>query len=42
MIMATGLLDSSMYEIKETWAGLDELCQVNYALRTLPKGLKFL
>ena len=42
MIMATNLLGSSIYEIKETWMGLDELCQVNYALRALPKGLKFL
>ena len=42
MIVATSLLDSSINEIKETWAGPDELHQANYALRTLPKGLKFL
>ena len=42
MIMATSLLDSSIYKINETWAGPDELCQVNYTLRTLPKGLNFL
>ena len=40
--MATELLGSSIYEIKETWMGLDELQQANYALRALPKGLKFL
>ena len=42
MIMAAELLDSSIYEIKETWVGLDELWQGNYTVRTLPKGLKFL
>ena len=36
------LLGSSIYEIKEVWAGSDELQQANYMLRTLPKGLKFL
>ena len=42
MIMAAELLGSSVYEIKETWVGPDELQQANYALRALPKGLKFL
>ena len=42
MIMAAELLDSSIYKIKETWTGPDELQQANYTLRTLPKGLKFL
>ena len=42
MIMAAELFGSSIYKIKETWVGLDELQQVNCALRTLPKGLKFL
>ena len=42
MIEATDLLSSSIYKIKETWVGLDELCQANYALRTLPKDLKLL
>ena len=41
MIVATELLGSSIYKIKETWTGLDELQEVNYALRILPKGLKF-
>ena len=42
MIVASELLGSSIYEIKEAWAGPDELWQANYALRILPKGLKFL
>ena len=42
MIMAAELFGSSIYEIKETWVGLDELQQANYALRTLSKGLTFL
>ena len=42
MIIAAELLGSSIYEIKETWTGPDELQQANYTLRTLPKGLKFL
>ena len=42
MIMAAEQLSSSIYEIKEVWAGPDELQQANYPLRTLPKGLKFL
>ena len=42
MIVAAELLGSSIYEIKETWVGPDKLQQANYALRTLPKGLKFL
>ena len=42
MIVATELLGSSIYEIKEAWARPDELWQANYVLRTLPKGLKFL
>ena len=36
------LLSSNIYGIKEVWAGPDELQQAKYALRTLPKGLKFL
>ena len=42
MIVANELFGSSIYEIKETWMGPDELQQANYTLRTLPKGLKFL
>ena len=36
------LLGLAIYEIKEVWKGSDKLQQANYALRTLPKGLKFL
>ena len=41
MIESPGLLSSEIYEIKETWTGWSELQYANYALRTLPKGLKF-
>ena len=41
MIKTAGLLGSTIYEIKESWTGQDELQQANYVLRTLPKGLKF-
>ena len=36
------LLGTSIYEIQVPWMGPDELKQANYALRSLPKGLKFL
>ena len=42
MAKSTELLGTSIYEIKVVWKGLDELRQVNYALRSLPKGLKLL
>ena len=42
MIVAAELLGSSIYKIKETWVGPDELQQANYTLRALPKGLNFL
>ena len=41
MIESAGLLRSEIHEIKETWTGWSELQYTNYALRTLPKGLKF-
>ena len=41
MIKSTGLLSSKIYQIKETWTRWSELQYANYALRTLPKGLKF-
>ena len=41
MAETAGLLGTAIYEIKEAWTGWDELWQANYALRTLPKGLKF-
>ena len=42
MAKSAELLGSAIYEIQEVWMGLDELQQANYALRSLPKGLKFL
>ena len=41
MTKTASLLGSAIYEIKEAWTGWDELKQANYALQTLPKGLKF-
>ena len=41
MIKSAGLLSSKIHEIKKTWTGQSELQYANYALRTLPKGLKF-
>ena len=41
MIKSTGLLSSEIHEVKESWTGWSELQYANYALRTLPKGLKF-
>ena len=42
--MATNaeLLGTSIHEIQASWMGPKELKQANYALRALPKGLKFL
>ena len=42
MAKSTNLLGTSIHEIQAVWMGLDELRQANYALRALPKGLKFL
>ena len=36
------LLGTSIYEIQALWTGPDEVRQANYALRSFPKGLKFL
>ena len=41
MIKSASLLSSQIYEIKETWTGRSEMQYANYALRTLPKGLRF-
>ena len=41
MIKSASLLSSEIHEIKETWTGWHELQYTNYALWTLPKGLKF-
>ena len=42
MAASAELLGTSIYEIQASWMGPDELKQANYALRSLPKGLKFL
>ena len=41
MIESASLLGSEIYEIQETWTERCELEYANYALKTLPKGLKF-
>ena len=42
MAASANLLGTSIYEIQTSWMGPDELKQANYALRSLPKGLRFL
>ena len=42
MATNTTLLGTLIDKIEVSWMGPDELKQANYALRTLPKGLKFL
>ena len=42
MAKSTELLGTSIHEIQAVWMGPDELRQANYALRSLPKGLRFL
>ena len=42
MAKSANLLGTSIHEIQVVWMGPDELRQANYALRSLPKGLKFL
>ena len=42
MAKSAELLGTSIHEIQVVWTGPDELRQANYALRSLPKGLKFL
>ena len=41
MIESTGLLDSEIYEMQETWMGQSELEYANYTLNSLLKRLKF-
>ena len=36
------LLDTSIYKIQSSWTGPEDLKQANYALQSLPKGMKFL
>ena len=42
MASSAELLGTSIYEIQASWIGPDEIKQANYALRSLPKDLKFL
>ena len=42
MATSAKLLGISIYEIQAVWTGPEKLRQANYALRSLPKGLKFL
>ena len=42
MATSAGLLGTSIHEIQASWGGPKELKQANYALQSLPKGLKFL
>ena len=42
MATNTELLGTLIHEIQVSWMGLEELMCANYALRALPKGLKFL
>ena len=39
---STDLLGEAIYEIQLSWARPEELKQANYALWSLPKGLRFL
>ena len=39
---SAGLLGEAIYEIQLSWTGPEELKQANYALSSLPKGLRFL
>ena len=41
MATSAKLLGTSILEIQAVWSGPDQLKQANYALRSLPKGLKF-
>ena len=42
MAKSAELLGTSIHKIQVVWMGPNELRQANYALRSLPKGLKFL
>ena len=42
MAVSAGLLVTFIHEIQASWAGPEELKQANYALQSLPKGLRFL
>ena len=42
MAESANLLGTAIHEIQAVWMGPDELWKANYALRSLPKGPKFL
>ena len=42
MAESADLLGTAIHEIQAVWTGQDKLRQANYALKSLPKGLKFL
>ena len=42
LAQSTSLLGKSIFEIQQSWDGLDHLKHSNYILRSLSKGLKFL
>ena len=37
-----GLLGESIFEIQQSWKGLEHLKHANYVFQSQPKGLKFL
>ena len=39
---SAGLLGEAIYKIQLSWTRPEELKQANYALQSLPKGLRFL
>ena len=42
LAQSAGLLGKAIYEIQLIWTGPEKLKQANYALQSLPKGLRFL
>ena len=42
LAVSANLLGTFIHEIQASWTGPKELKQANYALQSLPKGLKFL
>ena len=42
LAVGTSLLGEAIHEIQLSWTGPGELKQANYALRSMPKGLRFL
>ena len=42
MAESANLMGEAIHKIQLSWTGLEELKQANYALQSLPKGLRFL